>query len=147
MIQLYFEIKPLAKQSFRFTQSGRKYLDSDVVDYKNIIRFLARQQIPKDYKLLTEAVHVEALFCYKRPNSFKKAQKTAIDELGYIYWKPTKPDIDNLQKGTLDALNGIIWSDDAVVSEVTARKCWSDKNEIMIRITELPQDWRYQKDW
>ena len=37
--------------------------------------------------------------------------------------KPTKkPDIDNMQKAVLDALNGLAWDDDSQIVKVTAEK-------------------------
>jgi len=45
-----------------------------------------------------------------------KEMKNHIKE-GYPVFKETKPDLlDNLFKGFADALNGIVWQDDALIS-------------------------------
>jgi Holliday junction resolvase RusA-like endonuclease len=43
--------------------------------------------------------------------------------------KTKKPDIDNLTKAILDALNGIAWNDDAQVAQITAKKVWSIQDQ------------------
>lgn len=40
-----------------------------------------------------------------------------------------KPDLDNLQKSTWDALNGIVWQDDSQICEVRASKLVADGSE------------------
>lgn len=37
-----------------------------------------------------------------------------------------KPDIDNLVKFYLDICNGVIWSDDAIITHITSRKTYAD---------------------
>lgn len=49
----------------------------------------------------------------------------------------TKPDLDNLTKTVKDALNGIIWIDDAQIIEVFAQKFFSDTPRTEIEITGI----------
>ena len=37
-----------------------------------------------------------------------------------------RPDLDNLIKAVLDAMNGVVWEDDSSIVEVTARKVYGD---------------------
>lgn len=41
-----------------------------------------------------------------------------------------KSDIDNIIKSTLDAMNGVLYKDDAQVSKITAQKVWADFPEL-----------------
>lgn len=69
------------------------------------------------------------------PKSFSK-RKASLAEAGEI--KPTtKPDVDNYLKGVKDALKGIIWRDDSQVVDVYARKRYSARPRIEVKIKEL----------
>ena len=146
MIEIYIETKARPKQSFQYG-NGRGWHKDFVYDFKKLVAHNARLQIPKNHKIITGAVHVEIFFCFHHPQKANKELHAAMHELKYLYPKTTRPDEDNLTKAIFDALNKIVWKDDAQVCETTKHKCWGDKNEIMIRITELPSDWRFQKNW
>ena len=45
-----------------------------------------------------------------------------------------KPDIDNLTKAVLDALNGLAWYDDAQIVELNASKTYVEDPHILINI-------------
>lgn len=47
-----------------------------------------------------------------------------------------RPDLDNLTK-LMDALNGIVWVDDAQVVEIRARKVYHAEPGLLFRVTEL----------
>ena len=52
--------------------------------------------------------------------------------------RPTKkPDIDNIIKAVLDALNGIAYKDDTQVVQVMAQKKYADKAFVEVAICEL----------
>jgi Holliday junction resolvase RusA-like endonuclease len=54
---------------------------------------------------------------------------------------PTKkPDLDKLMRAVLDALKGIAWADDALVTEVKAAKRFTDANEAPYLWVELLTD-------
>ena len=58
-------------------------------------------------------------------------------------WHTSKPDIDNLAKAIMDALNGIAWNDDAQVCETIAAKYVSSGSEdvgVRIGIVEIVGD-------
>jgi Holliday junction resolvase RusA-like endonuclease len=46
----------------------------------------------------------------------------------------SRPDLDNLQKFVLDALNGVFWHDDACVCLVTAEKAYGDSPGVSVLI-------------
>jgi Holliday junction resolvase RusA-like endonuclease len=50
-------------------------------------------------------------------------------------FKNTRPDIDNLIKAFLDALNGVLWPDDALVTSCSAYKLWGETDRINGGIT------------
>jgi Holliday junction resolvase RusA-like endonuclease len=59
----------------------------------------------------------------KMPKSWSKKKKAEM------WGNPhtSKPDIDNLVKAVLDALNGVAFCDDSQIYEITSRKIWCDE--------------------
>jgi Holliday junction resolvase RusA-like endonuclease len=136
VIRLEFDLKPLAKQSFKTTKTGHSYQPKDIVDFKNAVRWIARAQAPQ-LSQSDKPFHVELVFSFRRPESTKKPLKTQIDEFNALVVKTTKPDVDNLTKAILDALNGIIWIDDAQVCELHVTKGIGKQDKIIVIATEL----------
>ena len=135
-IKLNFEIKPMAKQSFRTTRTGQKYLDASVIKYRKAIRNMAILQMRKQKAEKIEgAVNMNIVYSFRRPKSLNKKERNEIDS-GKTVPKTTKPDIDNLTKAILDALNGIVWKDDAQVTQINIQKVWSAKDQIEVEIWE-----------
>ena len=136
-IKLKFDIKPMAKQSFRTTRSGQKYLDPSVIKYRKAIRNMAIAQMRNQKAEKIEgAVNMNIVYAFRRPQSLSKKERNEIDG-GKTVPKTTKPDIDNLTKAILDALNGIVWKDDAQVTQINIQKIWSAKDQIEVEIWEI----------
>jgi Holliday junction resolvase RusA-like endonuclease len=53
--------------------------------------------------------------------------------------RPTKkPDTDNLVKCVTDSCNGLLWVDDSIITDLTARKRYtSELARVVIKITEV----------
>lgn len=122
MIHYSFTIsgRPRGKGRPRFTRDCRAYTDPKTREYERIVKRIFRKKygrdavIPKGYFIL-----VEICANFKVPDTDSKATKAA-KLTGRI---PTdmKPDVDNITKIILDALNGEAWSDD---SEVNGQHTW-----------------------
>lgn len=83
--------------------------------FKQIVRFSARRAfagVPMD-----SAVAVDLLFVMPRPGSITWKTKP-MPRRPHV----AKPDIDNLAKSFLDACNGLLWTDDAKISDMRLRK-------------------------
>jgi Holliday junction resolvase RusA-like endonuclease len=72
-------------------------------------------------------------FTYPWPASASKARRTAP---GGSY-RPSRPDLDNLIKLQCDALNAIIWLDDAQIVEVHASKRFGEVPGVSIIVETL----------
>lgn len=52
--------------------------------------------------------------------------------------KHTKPDVDNIAKLVMDALNGVAWVDDAQVCRLVIRKSYDHTPGFRVAIREIP---------
>lgn len=129
--------KPQAKQSFKFTRTGMGYQPKEVKESKQNMIAQIIQQLPKDYKPLTGPVIIEELsFNFPPLKSFSKKKLEIMRE--FKLYKPTKPDLDNLEKNLFDACNNILWLDDAQIVEIRLiKKMYYDTPGIYMRLREV----------
>jgi len=135
MIRLSFQTEPKGIQSVRHriiypkgtqTINGQltlpfkkkpfvvAYQPEDVIEFKRAIRTEAVQGMGGALPL-QGAVAIEIQFIFSPLKGFSKAQKIAIAEGRKVY-KTTKPDLtDNLPKGFVDALSGVVFERDQLV--------------------------------
>ena len=68
---------------------------------------------------------IDLMFCLPKPKSVKRSIPS------------TRPDLDKLIRGVLDALTGIAYVDDGQVVEITASKIYSTYNGVKIGIEQI----------
>lgn len=127
---------PVAQGRPRFTTAGgrpRAYDPQKSNDYKDYVKLVASQHAPP--APLDTALMMTVTVYRPIPKNFSK-KKVEAAERGEIL-PTTKPDIDNYVKGIKDALKGIIWADDSLVTDVTAGKRYSVKPRIEITVVEV----------
>jgi Holliday junction resolvase RusA-like endonuclease len=133
---MYFEINmpPFAQQRPRFSKIGKSV---KIYDPSKGKKFLFRTDLKRiwRYKPTDETLGVNLEFHMPIPKSFsKKKRALAIDgTLRHI----VKPDIDNMAKGVLDAMNGIVYKDDCQITSISAFKCYSEFPRISVEILLL----------
>ena len=83
-------------------------------------------------------VHVSLDFRHEPPASTSKKRRRELVEQNQ--WRDKKPDLDNLIKTVLDALNEIAWADDKSVVSIFARKVYAERSETIVTVvsTEMP---------
>jgi Holliday junction resolvase RusA-like endonuclease len=52
-------------------------------------------------------------------------------------WHVSRPDLDNIIKAVLDALNGIVFDDDAAVCELVASKKYDDNERVEVQASNV----------
>ena len=109
--------KPEGKQRPKGTKTGRHYTPKKTVDYEKKIRACYSIQGGKRFE---GAVFVGVTAYMPIPKNTTKKERALI-EAGELL--PTKkPDVDNVLKVVLDALNGIAYDDDKQVTRSLSRK-------------------------
>lgn len=123
--------EPRGKGRPRFSK-GRTYTDDKTVEYERRIRNSYRLSFGS-YKWPDNALlKVQITAYYSIPKSATKS-KRAMMESGDLL--PTrKPDVDNIIKAVLDALNGVAYKDDASVVEVSCRKLYGTLPRVEVEI-------------
>ncbi len=137
-LTLLFRGEPKAVQSFRFTKQGRRYQPGDTVDWKNYIRLSAQEQLPESFRMFSGvALLLDADFVFTAPGGMSKTLYRRMEAGGTIF-KRTRPDLtDNLMKGLCDALTGIVWKDDGLISQVHSRKIYGPEPMTRLKILAL----------
>ena len=136
---------PQPKQSARFAvRKGKnggsflqKYQSKEVVQNERNIAYDVKSQLPEGFVPYNGALKVKALFDFPPLKSFTKAKMNTLSA-GTTIYKTTKPDLtDNLMKGTMDALNGIVFTDDSVIAKVESEKIYGIVPRIELEFEEL----------
>lgn len=132
MIKLYFPIEPIAKARPRVTRRGHCYTPQKTKDFEETLKSLAILQMHENkHSLLEGVLSARVFFFLNRP----KKPKHGLPAV--------KPDIDNLVKSLFDALNEVVWKDDAQVCTLSVTKLYSEKPSISIEIRHgyHPMSW------
>lgn len=109
----------------------------NTVLYENFIKTCYMQetdQIFENGEALS--VSVTAYFEPVKNVSKKRREQMLQDKIFPI----KKPDIDNIVKAVLDALNGLAYKDDSQVVQILAAKRYQDKSRVDVTIEELPTE-------
>ena len=134
--------EPIPQGRPRFTKTGHTYDPERSRTYKQLVRFWATQYLKKipGWKPFENAVCVDLTFYMGIPSSWTK-QKRIWASQGQI--RPTSKrlgDLDNMVKCVTDAVNGLLWVDDAIITDLSARKRYTGElARVVIKITEVKE--------
>ena len=124
--------EPRGKGRPRFSKTGHAYTDSETRAYEKKIIAYYREAYGGFKWPDTAFIHVKVTAHYQIPKSATKAALAAM-QAGTL--PPSrKPDIDNVLKIVLDALNGVAYKDDSRVVCVEAEKIYSHMPKLVIEI-------------
>jgi len=121
-VSLRFEIKgkPVAWKRSR-VNGKRHFTDPQVAAYKRRIILEAKMA---GAVVLEGPVRMEIIASWKCPKSFHR--KRLQYDGG---WKDPRPDVDNVAKLLLDAMNGVCYVDDGQVADLRVRTLWARQGE------------------
>lgn len=115
------------------TYTNRAYTPTNTKDYEMLIKQYFKIKYPK-YVPLENRVSVKILAQFKIPkNTSKKNTENMLN--GNI--SPTKkPDIDNIVKIILDALNTMAFKDDNQITKLEVEKIYGEQEKILVKVEE-----------
>ena len=131
-----FELKEKAigKARPRFSyKMGRMYTPSATQKFEQKVKnaFLEKYTLKE---LSDKPIKAVIIAEFEPPKSISKKKRLELIEEVIDYTK--KPDIDNISKIILDALNGIAYKDDNQISKLEVIKRYSYENKIIVKLEE-----------
>ena len=136
-MQLQFTVpgEPRGKGRPRFTRRGFAYTDTATRDYETLIREQATAAMrywPDGMVATPVSVRIDI---YKGvPKSWSMAKRRRALDGQEI---PGKPDLDNVAKGVLDAMNGVAYADDTQVVRLLVQKQYSLEPRLVVTVKEM----------
>ena len=113
--------------------TGNVYTPNTTKDYEEYIRQCFFLKYPKN-EILLNRVKIEIIAYFKIPANAKKAEREKMLK-GEI--SPTKkPDIDNIAKVVLDAINKYVIQDDKQATKIAVEKKYAEEERLYIKIEE-----------
>ena len=130
MIEFTVYGEPKGKGRPRFG-NGRTYTPKTTVEYQNDVlgAYLDKYQ-PKHIK---NEIWVQIRAYMGIPQNASKKRRAEMLGKGVI----KKPDVDNIAKIILDALNGVCWEDDKQVTRIMVTKRYAEVPRVEIVIGEI----------
>lgn len=120
----------------RFSTRGgfaRVYTDDRTLTAENLVKLCAVEQVGQPMLFGPLALSVDVVV--KVPASWSK--RKAADALGGQLRPTGKPDADNTLKLLSDALNGIVWKDDAQLVDVRLTKRYGAEPGAVLTVATL----------
>ena len=115
------------------TRTGRAYTPTNTKNYEYFLRQWFIREYP-NFKPLENRIKVSiiAYFDIPKSTSKKKEEEMLKDNIS-----PTKkPDIDNIIKIVLDAMNKFAFKDDTQVTKLEVEKKYAETSKIYVKIEE-----------
>lgn len=113
--------------------TGRVYTPNKTKDYEFLVQQYFKMKYPK-YETLEGRVAINIVAYLKIPKSTSKAK---TQEMLDNKISPTKkPDVDNIAKSILDALNEVAFKDDNQVSKISVDKRFALEEKVVIEVEE-----------
>lgn len=126
-LQATIHHRPRSKARPRMSKSGHVYTPPETKAYEKMIREEWIKQcgnVP-----LTGALTVDIDFYFKRP-------KSHFDKNGSLHNAPkyflNVPDLDNVEKAVLDALNKVAYADDKLIFGKRSTKNWHPSTDVIL---------------
>jgi len=119
---------PRPWQRARRSRHGGFFVDADTARYKRDVATAFRQAAGADWVPVTGPVRLVMAIWYPYPARTPKGRRAGFTP------KATRPDIDNVVKGILDALNRVAWHDDGQVYSIVANKFYGDAGRVDVQL-------------
>ena len=109
--------------------TGRVYTK----DYEFLVQQYFKMKYPR-YEMLEGRLSINIIAYLKIPKSTSKAK---VEEMLENKISPTKkPDVDNIAKSILDAMNNFVFKDDNQVSKINVEKRFALEEKAVIEVEE-----------
>ena len=143
MLNIYIPGQPRGKgrpRAVKIGNSVRLYTDAKTRAYETQIASIYKKKYDEQAGYQDKPVTIEIQAVYEIPRSATRAQRRQMEDGELLPLK--KPDIDNVVKAIMDALqgDGMAYTDDKQVATITATKQYETENKpagVYVTIKEL----------
>lgn len=136
MINFVVPGRPQPKERPRVTKSGYSFTPPRTKDYEALVVEQARKSKTLPQSPIEDTPLKMIIWCYMPIPTSWSNKKQDLARQGKLL--PAKrPDIDNLGKIIMDALNGIAYKDDALIVQLVINKIYSDEPRVDVLIDEM----------
>ena len=126
--------EPQGKARPRFCfKTGKAYTPKATKKYEQLIRSYVMMTRYKFCKGVPLEINIKAY--YKIPKRVSKS--LFVQMLEFLVLPTKKPDADNVIKVVLDALNGVLYEDDAQICDIFFKKRYSENPRVEISIRRI----------
>lgn len=130
--------KPKGKGRPRFSRMGgfvRTYTPKETLDYEDKIKMAYQKKYGKNAIFVDKPIRVTI------DAHFKISQNTSKKKTLELEGKPydKRPDVDNIGKVVLDALNGVAFHDDNQVTSIQINKWYARTNSTECVVVEIEE--------
>lgn len=132
--RLTIPVKAKSKARPRMSKNGHVYTDKATAQYERYIK-QAWIDAHSPCKPFSGPLVVTLSFRYQRPKSHYL--RGVLRDTAPVHYVQT-PDLDNIEKAVLDALNGVAYVDDKQIIRKFTEKSWAEMPEIEVWIYEMP---------
>lgn len=122
--------EPVAKARHRMA-NGIAYTPKKTAKWERFARQCAQATMAGE-RPMTAPCELSVLAVFPVPRSWPAWKRDAA--LGGEIRHTTKPDLDNILKAAKDALNGVVYADDAQVTQTTMRKQYGTSPRVVIEV-------------
>lgn len=128
-----FEVlgKPMGKQRPRVTRFGT-YTPPKTVKYEKLVKDTYNDKYSK-LEPITCEIKASITAIFEVPKSYTKKQHIKLLNKPYNH----KPDCDNIAKIVLDSLNGLAYTDDALVTELNVKKLYGTQEKVIVQLERV----------
>lgn len=128
---LTFEIPGVPVPLQRHRTSGKRTYDPSKEAKRNFAWLVKQRSVG----LFPHAEAIKVVVEYHMPIPKSYSAKKRLNAIGAPHTK--KPDLTNLAKFTEDALNHILWKDDAIIADLHVKKIYSEEPKTLIRLEKI----------
>lgn len=129
---LVFEVPGVrGKGRPRFTRQGITYTDKKTVEYERLIK---NEYLKHTEYISDKSIRMSIYVCFA-PNKSDSKKNKLIKLMNKLRPKK-KPDIDNVIKIVLDALNKVAYEDDTQVNELHVMRHYDEQERLIICLSE-----------
>lgn len=125
------DIPLVGKARPRLGRGGRTFTPAKTVAFEAAVALAARAAMAGDP--MTGGCEVEVYGLAAMPRSWSKRKRAEM--CGRLH--TSKPDKDNCLKSVCDALNGVVWRDDAQAAIQTIEVRWAELDRFRVTVREL----------